>query len=87
MGRLESGAAADRCHHEVKWLVARMATGLDKVVRSLMVEPDLDQFRLFFRLVLTEVGAHSTLSVLDLQHGWFLSVDAYGILLVSHITL
>jgi len=68
VGWLESGAAADRCHHEVKWLVARVTAGLDEIVGSLMPEPDLDQFRLFFRLVLTEVGAHSALSIMELQH-------------------
>ncbi len=68
MGRLESGAAADWCNHQIERFVAWVTAGFDEIVGSLMPEPDLDQFRLFFRLILTEVGAHSALSIMELQH-------------------
>lgn len=67
VGGFEAGAAADGGDFQVERGVGGEAAGLNEVVRSFVLEANLDQLRLV-RGVLAEVGAKAALTFLYLQH-------------------
>jgi hypothetical protein len=70
VGRLlEARAAADGGHDQVKRGVLRMAALVGEIFRRLVLRPDLNQLRLL-RMALPEVDAQTTLTGLNVLHGY-----------------
>jgi steroid 5-alpha reductase family enzyme len=65
--RLESGASADRRHHQVKRRVLRKRTFLDQIFASFFFQANLDQL-LLGGVMLAEVLAQSALTTVKLYY-------------------